>query len=278
MSGHATSDLYVPMPAGIAARTTETRDVDTLRLRAAGGKMPAAPVPGQFMVVSVLGVGECPISVSAAADDGSWVELSIRTVGRVTGSLRDGAHSGALGLRGPFGRGFDLDGFAGRPLVCIAGGIGLAPLRPLVRWALGSPRPAAPVAVLYGARTPGDRLYTDELRAWTREADCVVEIVESTGGAAWDGPVGRVTDVLDRLGRAYANAAAAVCGPGPMLAPVVRALEARQVAAADIQLAMERRMSCGVGKCGHCYIGEKLVCTDGPVFTACELRALGEPL
>lgn len=274
-----TANAYLPMPADIVQVQTETADVDTMRLRLSARDQELRPEPGQFVILSVLGVGECPISVSAVAEDGSWIELSIRCTGRVTRALRQRTSFAAVGLRGPFGHGFDLDALAGRPLVCVAGGIGLAPLRPLIRRVLAAPADFGPLAILYGARTPDDLLYVNEIPTWAGSpAAHVVEIVEADPRGTWRGPVGRVTAVMDGLGPEFKGATAVVCGPGPMLRPVVRALEAQGMDAADIQLAMERRMSCGIGKCGHCYVGEKLVCVDGPVFTAAELRRLGEPL
>ena len=132
---------------------------------------------------------------------------------------------------------------------------------------------------MYGARTPHDRLYKDELGDWERVAgDKVLQIVEQDPERSWHGPCGQATELIGQLGREFDGATAVVCGPSVMVPAVVGALEARGVAAEEIQVAMERRMSCGVGKCGHCYISEKLVCVDGPVFTAQELRRLGEAI
>jgi NAD(P)H-flavin reductase len=272
-------NLYLPAPAHVALVTGETADVETFRFELIQPGASLNFVPGQFVILSIVGLGECPISISSSPTDGRWLELTIRKIGRVTAALYRSPPRGTLGLRGPFGRGFDLLQIARRPLICVAGGIGLAPLRSLIHFVHAARPNFGPLAVLYGARTPQDRLYKDELEAWRLvPGDKVLQIVDQDPEQMWRGPCGLVTSLFDQLGDEFAGATAVLCGPGVMVAPVVRALEARGLAAQDIQVAMERRMSCGVGKCGHCYIGEKLVCVDGPVFTVAELRRLGEPV
>jgi NAD(P)H-flavin reductase len=270
----AALNLYMPVPMEVVLVTRETSDTRTFRCQPVdGGRVAFAP--GQFMILSILGVGECPISIASSPLDGPWVELTVRNVGRVTAALHLGPPKGSLGLRGPLGNGFNLDRLKGRPLVLAAGGIGLAPLRSLIRFVHAAGEGFGPMTVLYGARTPDERLYRDELESWRRAPGTrVFEIVERDPAAAWTGPTGRVPDLFGRLGR-LEGAAAVVCGPPPMIAPVVSSLEKAGVTAADIQVAVEGRMSCGIGKCGHCYIGDALVCTDGPVFTAQRLRSLG---
>ena len=294
--GDPAENLYVPLPVEVLLATRETADVETFRLElsapagadartassAVGPAQAARRIdfqPGQFVVLSILGVGECPLAICSSPTDGPWIELTVRKVGRVTAALYGGPPAGALGLRGPRGKGFDLAALRGRPLVCAAGGIGLAPLRSLVHFIHAAPQDFGSLTVLYGARTPQDRLYRNELESWLSAAGTrVLQIVETDPEGRWTGRRGTVGDLLGDLDDRLDGAAAVLCGPQAMLAPLVRALEARGLAAADIHLALERRMSCGLGKCGHCYVGEKLVCTDGPVFTAHELRRLGEPL
>jgi NAD(P)H-flavin reductase len=178
-------------------------------------------------------------------------------------------------MRGPFGNGFDLGALRRRPLVLVAGGMGLAPLRSLVRYIDSIRREFGPVAVLYGARTPEDRLYKDEIEQWRRTPGTTVqEIVEKDPNGRWPGRLGRVADLFSGLGGEFAGAAAVLCGPHSMIGPVVHALERLGIHDRNMQVTLEGRMNCGTGKCGHCYVGDKLVCADGPVFTAERLRSM----
>jgi len=268
---------YVPDPAEVIFATREAADIQTYRFELCGNRGPWSYAPGQFAVLSVLGVGECPITISSSPTDGPWLELTIRRVGKVTAALYRGPSAGAIGLRGPLGQGFHLEGLQGRAMVCVAGGIGLAPLRSLIHLVNARRSEFGPLAVLYGAATPGRRLYKDELQSWQLiPGNAVLQVVDADPEGVWHGAIGRVTALIGGLESSFKDAAAVVCGPPPMVAPVVGALEDQGIAAGDIQVALERRMSCGVGKCGHCYVGERLVCVDGPVFTAQQLRDLGE--
>jgi NAD(P)H-flavin reductase len=270
---------YLPRSARVTLVTGETTGVETFRFELIPPEARIEFAPGQFVILSIVGLGECPISISSSPGDGPWLELTIRKVGRVTAALFRNPPKGVLGLRGPFGKGFDLATISRRPLICVAGGIGLAPLRSLIHYVHASRGNFGPLAILYGARTPRDRLYKDELGDWrVMPNDKVLQIVEEDPDGSWRGPRGLAMELIGQLGREFDGATAVLCGPGVMVGPVVKALEARGLAAEEIQVAMERRMSCGVGKCGHCYMGEKLVCVDGPVFTAQELRRLGEEI
>ena len=267
---------YMPIPVETVIVTRETCDVKTFRFEPSEPGRTFTYATGQFVIISILGVGECPISISSSPGDGPWVELTVRSAGLVTAALHHGPPKGALGIRGPFGNGFDLDALKGRPVIMVAGGIGLAPLRSLVRFVEASRREFGPVAVLYGARTPEERLYKDEIEKWRRTPGMTVqEIVERDPDSNWQGRLGRVTELFGSLGEEFKGAAAVLCGPHPMVGPVVHALEGLGIPAADIQVALEGRMNCGVGKCGHCYVGDKLVCADGPVFTADILYQMG---
>jgi NAD(P)H-flavin reductase len=271
-------NAYRPLPAEVVLVMRETPDIATFRFELAetGGM---AFAPGQFAMLSILGVGECPISISSSPTDGPWVELTIRKIGHVTAALHRGPPRGALGLRGPFGKPFDFAALRGRPVVCIAGGIGLAPLRSLIHYVNASRDGFGPMTVLYGTQTPQDRLYKEELDVWNSvPRNKVLQIVEADPEKRWRGPVGQVTSLLDSLWGKFDNASAVLCGGDLMVGPVVQALERHGFRAGSVQVALGRRMSCGIGKCGHCYIGGKRVCVDGPVFTAEELRRLGEPL
>jgi NAD(P)H-flavin reductase len=234
-----------PVPVRVLSRRRETHDTWTLRL---ADSLPFAP--GQFAMLHAFGVGEAPISVSATA---GGVEHTIRAVGPVTEAL---CAADALGVRGPFGNAWPLDQAAGREVVVVAGGIGLAPLRPVVRALAGQ----APLRVLYGARGPAELLYTDELEGWG------AQVIVDVPAPGWDGPVGVVTKLIERARFDPARTLAMICGPEVMMRFAAAALRERGVPAEAIWVSLERGMVCGVGHCGHCQLGPLLICRDGPVF------------
>ena len=214
----------------------------------AGLGEPLAFAPGQFAMLYAFGAGEAPISVSAA--DGG-VEHTVRAVGAVTRAL---CRADAIGVRGPYGNAWPVAELAGRDVVVVAGGIGLALLRPVIR-ALGER-----ARVLYGARGPAELLYTDELRDW--DARVIVDVPD----VGWTGSVGVVTKLIEREPFDPATAAALICGPEVMIRFAVAALRARGVAPDAIWVSLERSMHCGAGHCGHCQLGPQLICREGPVF------------
>ncbi|WP_018168840.1 FAD/NAD(P)-binding protein [Thioalkalivibrio sp. ALMg9] len=225
----------------------------------------AAPAPGQFNMLYLFGVGEVPISVSAITDDGGIVH-TIRAVGSVTRAMQDLEAGTVVGLRGPFGTAWPLEQARGRDLVLVAGGIGLAPLRPVIHAALQRRSEFGRVVVCYGARSPGDMIFRDELDAWAARDDVDLRITVDRGTAAWRGDVGVVTQLVDRGGFDRRNTLAMTCGPEVMMRFTASALERRGLKPEDIFVSMERNMRCAVGFCGHCQIGSHFVCRDGPVF------------
>ncbi|MFO8004348.1 FAD/NAD(P)-binding protein [Thioalkalivibrio sp.] len=230
-----------------------------------GVELDAAPAPGQFNMLYLFGVGEVPISVSAITDDGGIVH-TIRAVGSVTRSMQDLEAGAVIGLRGPFGTAWPLEQARGRDLVLVAGGIGLAPLRPVIHAALQRRSEFGRVVVCYGARSPGDMIFRDELDAWEARDDVDLRITVDRGTAAWRGNVGVVTQLVDRGGFDRRNTLAMICGPEVMMRFTASALERRGLKPEDIFVSMERNMRCAVGFCGHCQIGSHFVCRDGPVF------------
>ncbi len=230
-----------------------------------GVELDAAPAPGQFNMLYLFGVGEVPISVSAITDDGGIVH-TIRAVGSVTRAMQDLEAGAVVGLRGPFGTAWPLEQARGRDLVLVAGGIGLAPLRPVIHAALQRRSEFGRVVVCYGARSPGDMIFRDELDAWEARDDVDLRITVDRGTAAWRGNVGVVTQLVDRGGFDRRNTLAMICGPEVMMRFTASALERRGLKPEDIFVSMERNMRCAVGFCGHCQIGSHFVCRDGPVF------------
>ncbi|WP_019582978.1 FAD/NAD(P)-binding protein [Thioalkalivibrio sp. ALE16] len=223
------------------------------------------PAPGQFNMLYLFGVGEVPISVSAITGDGGIVHTT-RAVGSVTRTMQDLGPGAVVGLRGPFGTAWPVEQARGRDLVLVAGGIGLAPLRPVIHAALERRDDFGHVVICYGARSPGDMIFRDELEAWGARDDIDLRITVDRGTAAWRGDVGVVTQLVDRGGFDRRNTLAMTCGPEVMMRFTASSLERRGLKPEDIYVSMERNMRCAVGFCGHCQIGAHFVCRDGPVF------------
>jgi NAD(P)H-flavin reductase len=251
----------LPVPYRVAARRAETADTVTLTLRPVAEPIPAHR-PGQFTMLYAFGVGEVPVSVSG---HGSPVlTQTVRDVGAVTGALCSAAPGDVVGVRGPFGTDWRLDQAAGRDLVLVAGGIGLAPLRPALLAALAQRDRYRRVLLLAGARTPRNLVFAAEFGPW-REDGADVQVTVDRPEPGWPGPVGVVTTLIDRANFDPRRAAALVCGPEPMMRFTACALLRRGVPAGSIRLSLERNMRCGIGRCGHCQLGPLLLCRDGPV-------------
>jgi NAD(P)H-flavin reductase len=252
----------LPLPYRVDSRREET--ADTVSLVLAPVREPIAPpLPGQFTMVYAFGVGEVPVSVSGR-EGGARIVHTLRAVGAVTRALHGTRPGDVLGVRGPFGTDWGLPAPAGADLVVIAGGIGLAPLRPVIRHALDERSRYGRVSVLVGARTPEDLLYPGEYEAW-RAADVDVRVTVDRADTRWAGHVGVVTTVLDGVLADASRTTAFVCGPEVMMRFAARALTDRGVAAGSVRVSLERNMRCGVALCGHCQLGPLLLCRDGPV-------------
>jgi anaerobic sulfite reductase subunit B len=253
----------VPTPYQVVARRVETDDVVTLTLRAAGRPVLEPWRPGQFTMVYAFGIGEVPLSVSGG--DGDDIRHTVRAVGPVSRAICSAPVGSVLGLRGPFGVGWPVPADQGVDAVIVAGGIGLAPLRPVVTALLAQHR-GGRVVVLIGARTPADLLYTEEYPSW-RRAGAQVLITVDRAAAGWTDHVGVVTTLLDQAFRTAdaASAVGYVCGPELMMRLTGRALVDRGMAATQVHVSIERDMRCGVAVCGHCQLGPLLLCRDGPV-------------
>jgi len=252
-----------PAPFRVSEREQETADTWTLVLEPVSGPGPVIQA-GQFMMVYVFGVGEVPISVSGPPGRPGPVLLTVRAVGAVTQAICGSEPGAVVGMRGPFGTSWPIERAAGGDVVVVAGGIGLAPLRPVVLHALAHARGYERVMVLYGARTPEDRLFVEELDRW--QESIAVEVTVDAAGADWPGPVGFVAKLVSRADIRADRATAFVCGPELMMRTTIDALVARGTPPERIHLSMERHMDCGVGLCGHCQLGPTLVCRDGPVY------------
>lgn len=269
----AMADPMLPIRYRVTERIDETADSATLRLEHVD--RPTAPWrPGQFMMLYARGIGEVPISISGGSPDGTELVHTIRTVGAVSQALYAAPPGTVIGVRGPFGTSWDVESAAGGDVVIVAGGIGLAPLRPVVLGVLANRESYGRAVLVAGARTPAELLYRDEIDSWIRRGDLDVELTVDQPAAGWNGPVGFVTEPLARLSLAADRTTAFLCGPEPMMRFSAEILLRDQVPAERIRLSLERSMKCGIGLCGHCQLGPLLVCRDGPVVD----YALASPL
>jgi NAD(P)H-flavin reductase len=271
MALHA--EPMVPRPFRVQRVRRELRDTWTLLLapdepaeqqRAVGYR------PGQFNMLYAFGVGEIPISFSgdpsgALARSGELVH-TVRAVGAVSRALCALKRGACVGVRGPFGSAWPLEACQGHDVLVVAGGIGLAPLRPVVYELLANRERYGRVSLLDGARTPGDLLYRMEIERWRARGHIEVLVTVDRGTAAWTGSVGVVTKLIERAHFDPTSAAALVCGPEIMMRFTARELLARGLTAERIYISLERNMQCAVSHCGHCQFGPVLVCRDGPVF------------
>lgn len=266
--------VMTPAPHRVLSRTQETVDTWTLELEPLGEVI--RPRAGQFDMLYAFGVGEVPISTSGFHDGDGPLTHTIRAVGAVTTALCALDPGALVWVRGPYGNEWPLTEAAGGDLVVVAGGIGLAPLRPAVRHALAQRDDYGAVSVLVGARTPGDLLFVHEVEEWRSRLDAEVDVTVDAAAAGWHGRVGLVTKLIPGAVFDPENAMALVCGPEVMMVFVVRALVDRGLPANRIWISMERNMRCGVGHCGHCQLGPTLICRDGPVYRADEMMRLME--
>jgi len=244
----------------------ETADTFTLSLKAKNGRSKFDFVAGQFNMLYVMGKGEVPISISGDPLAANTVIHTVRAVGNVTRALVTLKPGATVGLRGPFGSGWPIDKAEGKDIVVLAGGIGLAPLRPAIYEIMGKRAKFGKLSLLYGARTPKELLYASELRKWRSRFDLQVYLTVDNADVSWKGSVGVVTTQVPRADFEPADTMALVCGPEIMMRYAVATLRERGVAADDIYVSMERNMKCAVGFCGHCQYGAEFICKDGPVF------------
>jgi sulfhydrogenase subunit gamma (sulfur reductase) len=224
--------------------------------------------PGQFIMLSVPGTGEAPISISSSPSRPGIIELCVRSVGRVTNALHRLGTNDVVGVRGPYGNGFPLHAIQGSDLLLAAGGLGMAPLRSLLWYAIDNREKFARITVMYGARTPGSMLFRDELVSLVERSDisCLLT-VDSDPNGDWANYVGLLPQLFDYADIDATTTYAAVCGPPAVYKYILRRLLELGFAKDRILMSLERRMKCGVGKCGHCSVGYKYTCIHGPIFT-----------
>jgi NAD(P)H-flavin reductase len=255
----------LPVSYVVADKRQDLADTWTLELEPAGGGGVDAFGPGQFSMIYAFGAGEVPISVSGGGEAGGRLGHTIRAVGAATGALCAIEPGAQVGLRGPFGNTWPMDEAKGGDVVVVCGGIGLAPLRLALNHLIANRDSYRAVSLLYGARTPDEMLYPSELQRW-RDAGISVAVSVDSAPGGWDGRVGLVTTLIPDAGFEGARTTAMLCGPEVMMRFVSQALEDRGVPLDSIYVSLERNMKCAVGHCGHCQLGHRFVCKDGPVF------------
>ena len=260
-------DPMLPVPWRVADRWDETRDTFSFLLEPAQPQDPFRFLAGQFNMLYAFGTGESAISLSGDpnADDGRLIH-TIRRVGAVTSALSRLSPGSSLGLRGPFGNPWPMEALRGRDLVFIAGGIGLAPLRPAILQALANRGDYGRIHILVGARAPEDALYLEQLKEWNGQDRVNCQITVDRAGEDWTGRVGVVTKLIPMANLDPSNTVALICGPEIMMR--YTAIELRKLGVTDdrILVTMERNMKCAIGFCGHCQFGPEFICKDGPVF------------
>ncbi len=270
-------DPYVPGQAKILAKRALTNH-ETLYRLCLDAERKLGHKSGQFVQISLMGIGEAPISVSSGPDDGPSFEIVVRRVGNVTEALERLHPGDTVGVRGPYGTAFPLADLRGKDILVVAGGIGIVPVRSAIQEVLWHRGDYGRLTIAYGMRAPQDRLFGEEIEAWQKEPGVtVLETVDHLEGL-WHGQVGPVTTLLPSCGIDPPTTAALVCGPPVMYRYVLADLIAAGMEAGDIYVSLERKMKCGIGKCGHCQINGVYVCQEGPVFTYAQVKNLPEAL
>lgn len=264
------SGAYVPTPMVVASAVRELEDVFTLAFEVPDG---FAFRPGQFNMLYVHPVGEVAISISGDCAEPRRLVHTVRSVGSVTRAMERLAAGSVVGVRGPYGRGWPLDEVRGRDVLVVAGGLGLAPLRSAILHVFAHRADYGQVTILFGARTPAQLLYRDDLARWRGRFDCRLEAIVDRAETDWYGHVGVITKLVADV-PVNPETAVFVCGPEVMMRFVVRELGRRGVSDSSIWLAMERNMKCATGICGHCQFGPFFVCKDGPVLRFDRVAAL----
>ncbi|WP_419656334.1 FAD/NAD(P)-binding protein [Desulfosarcina variabilis] len=260
---------YRPIRAEVVDVIAETPTIRTLRLR------PDEKInfrPGQFIQLTVPGVGEAPFTPSSPSTWKDCMEVTVMRVGKVTEKVHQLKPGDIVGLRGPYGRGYPLEAFVGKDLIVVGGGCGFAPIRTLMYVLLDQRSRFGKLIFRGGCKSPADLLYGKEMDAWAARRDLDLLITVDQGDAGWRGPVGLVTGILDGIDIDCENGVGILCGPPVMMKFSTRKLLQLGLREENLYLSMEKNMSCGIGKCGHCRLGTYYCCKDGPVFNYTQIK------
>lgn len=234
--------------------------------------------PGQFVEISLFGIGEMPISISSSPTKKESFELAVRAVGNVTNALHRLSEGATVGIRGPFGNGFPLESLKHKDILIVAGGIGLFPLRSLINYILDKRSEFGRLIILSGSKTPQERMFANELEKWHKREDVELWETVDKGDEKWTGNVGVVTTLFPKVDIDPQKTFAITVGPPVMYKFVVAECQKKGIPDERIAMSLERRMKCGIGKCGHCQINGVYVCQEGPVFTYAEVKKLREAI
>jgi len=270
-------ELYAPLQAELVRVEDLAAKEKVFEIKLAGGKE-LGQTPGQFVELSLYGMGEAPFGVATSPTRRGTFEIAIRNVGSLTNVSHKLKAGAPVGIRGPFGNGFPLKQFEGKDLLLIAGGTGIFPMRSLIQYVQDNRHLYGKVIVLYGARGPADRLFTKDLEAWQNDKTIEFHETVDRGDANWKGNVGVITTLIPKVQIDPKKTVAVVVGPPIMYRFVIVELKKRDIADENIIMSLERRMKCGVGKCGHCQMNGLYVCQDGPVFSLAQLRTVKEAI
>jgi NAD(P)H-flavin reductase len=267
-------NIFMPREAAIVRSAQATPTETHFTLRMADGQ-PIEYQPGQIVELSLFGYGEIPIGIASSPTRTSTFDLVVRSVGRVSGAVTKLSKGESVYVRGPLGHGFDLETLRGHDVLIVAGGIGLCPTRSLIQYILDRRDEFKRFVLFYGSREPALQLFTDDLAKWRTAND--VEFYETVdkGDPSWTGNVGVITTLFPKV-ELSPETRAVICGPPIFYRFVIRELDLIGIPRENVFVDLERRMKCGVGKCGHCQINDRYVCVDGPVFSFAEVQGLEE--
>ena len=266
-------DPHFPHVALIDQRTQEAPSIFTLRLQYedTGVQEAFEFAPGQFNMVTLFGVGEIPISIVNDPLDSHFFDHTIRVVGRVSEGMSKLQPGDRLGIRGPFGRGWPMERIKGKDVLLITGGLGCAPLVSVIRYLLRRRDDYGHIHILQGVKHSNDLIWREQYDAWAQMRDVNIMLAADVADKGWSGQQGMVTELIDQISLRPQRTVVLLCGPELMMLAAVASLREQQIQDSNIWFSMERNMQCGIGQCGHCQIGPKYVCQDGPVFCYSEL-------
>jgi len=269
-----TTAMHCPVEAEIIARRQDSPTIFSLTVRLADPAHASAFnfQPGQFNMLYLHGVGEIPVSISSDPASTGTLAHTIRDVGRVSHGLSRLKVGERIGLRGPFGRGWPLEDMRTRDVIIITGGLGCAPVVPVIDYVINRRNQYGRLIIMQGVKHSDDLIWRERYNAWDAHPYTQVLLAADVGGKHWNGVVGPVTELFDQAQLPIENSEALLCGPEPMIRACVQKLLEEGLSAEKIWISMERNMQCALGQCGHCQYGEKFICKDGPVFSYAEIR------
>ena len=271
-------DIYKPEMATVLVSEQVTASERFLQFKLDSDRE-LGHLPGQFVEVSIFGVGEAPISISSSPTQNGFFQMVVRNAGSVTRAMHNLKPGDKVGIRGPFGTHFPVDGdMKGKDIVFVCGGLGLVPLRSAINYVLHNRGDYGDVTILFGAKSPAERLFVQEVKEWVSNSNVSYMETVDRGDEQWTGNVGVITMLMTDMSVDPGKTVAIICGPPVMYEFVIMSLHKMGMANENIYVSLERRMKCGVGKCGHCQINGIYVCQDGPVFKWADIAEVEEAI